>query len=176
MYSNRVTDLEKAIKSRKLDIEYLFKLTAEYDKDKNIYKLPVFTKSYFEEFKQRGTPRAAAEAKEVNIYKNYELSFLKLNKDTILHSLINKKIPSQLINSLVYILIKEKEFLKALQWAQVLNLYQIGEFDFMDTLGEAYYNAGDFAMAQNISNQLALLNPKFPNQFKAWELTKQTGH
>jgi hypothetical protein len=176
MYSNRVTDLEKAIKSRKLDIEYLFKLTAEYDKDKNIYKLPVFTKSYFEEFKQRGTPRAAAEAKEVNIYKNYELSFLKLNNDTILHSLINKKIPSQLINSLVYILIKEKEFLKALQWAQVLNLYQIGEFDFMDTLGEAYYNAGDFAMAQNISNQLALLNPKFPNQFKAWELTKQTGH
>jgi hypothetical protein len=75
MYSNRVTDLEKAIKSRKLDIEYLFKLTAEYDKDKNINKLPVFTKSYFEEFKQRGTPRAAAEAKEVNIYKNYELSF-----------------------------------------------------------------------------------------------------
>ena len=176
MYSDRVTDLEEAIKSRKLDVEYLFKLTAEYDKDKKIYKSPVFTKSYFEEFKHRGTPRAAATAKEVNKYKNYELSFLKLNKDSILHSLIMKKIPAQVINSLVYTLIKEKDFLKAVHWAQVLNLYQIGDFDFLDTLGEAYYNAGDFAIAQNISKQLALLNPKFPNQFNAWEMAKQAGH
>jgi hypothetical protein len=176
MYSDRVTDLEEAIKSRKLDVEYLFKLTAEYDKDKKIYKLPVFTKSYFEEFKHRGTPRAAATAKDVNIYKNYELSYLQLNKDSILHSLIMKKTPSQVINSLVYTLIKEKAFLKAVHWAQVLNLYQIGDFDFLDTLGEAYYNAGDFVLAQNISNQLALLNPTFSNQYKAWELAKQKGH
>jgi hypothetical protein len=172
IYNDRVTDLEKAIKSRNLDVEYLFKLTADLDKDKKNYKLPVFNKSYFEEFKQRGTPMSEI----VNSYKKYELSFLQINKDSIIHSLITKKIPAQVINSLVYSLIKEKEFLKALHWAQVLNLYQIGEFDFMDTLGEAYYNAGDFVMAQNISNQLALLNPKFPNQFKEWELAKQTGH
>lgn len=172
IYNDRITDLEKAIKSRNLDVEYLFKLTADLDKDKKNYKLPVFNKSYFEEFKQRGTPMSEI----VNSYKKYELSFLQINKDSIIHSLITKKIPAQVINSLVYSLIKEKEFLKALHWAQVLNLYQIGEFDFMDTLGEAYYNAGDFVMAQNISNQLALLNPKFPNQFKEWELAKQTGH
>jgi hypothetical protein len=174
IYNDRVTDLEKAIKSRNLDVEHLFKLTAELDKDKKNYKLPVFNKSYFEEFKQRGTPMS----KIVNSYKKYELNFLQLNKDSILHSLITntKKIPAQVINSLVYSLMKDKEFLKALHWAQVLNLYQIGDFDFMDTLGEAYYNVGDIVIAQNISIQLALLNPKFPNQFKEWELAKQTGH
>jgi hypothetical protein len=174
IYNDRVTDLEKAIKSRNLDVEHLFKLSAELDKDKKNYKLPVFNKSYFEEFKQRGTPMS----KIVNTYKEYDLSFLQLNKDSILRSLITntKKIPAQVINSLVYSLMKDKEFLKALHWAQVLNLYQIGDFDFMDTLGEAYYNVGDIVIAQNISIQLALLNPKFPNQFKEWELAKQTGH
>jgi len=36
IYNDRVTDLEKVIKSRNLDVEYLFKLTAEFDKDKRI--------------------------------------------------------------------------------------------------------------------------------------------
>jgi hypothetical protein len=42
----------------------------------------------------------------------------------------------------------------------------------MDTMGEAYYNAGDFSIAQHISNQLAVLNPNFTNQFKVWEQNK----
>ncbi|MBL0107092.1 MAG: hypothetical protein IPP52_07370 [Ignavibacteria bacterium] len=40
IYNDRVTDLEKAIKSRNLEVENLFKLTAEYDKEMNTYKLP----------------------------------------------------------------------------------------------------------------------------------------
>jgi hypothetical protein len=171
IYSDRVIDLEKAIKTRNLDVENIFKLTAEFDKDKKSYKIPAFNKSYFEEFKERGTPMTEI----VNAYTNYELSFLQASKDSILHTLATKKISSQIINATVYACMKKKEFLKAVQWSQILNLYHIGEVNFMDTMGEAYYNAGDLAMAQHISNQLAILNPKFPNQFKVWEQIKQNG-
>jgi len=172
IYSDRITDLEKAISSRNLDVETLFKLSAEFDSDEKVYKLMTFNKSYFEEFKNRGTPMAEI----VKGFTSYELSVLQSSKDSILHYLILKKISAQVINSTVYACITEKEFLKAVQWAQILNLYQIGNNDFLDTMGEAYYNAGDIAMAQHISNQLAALDSNFPNQFKAWEQAKQARH
>lgn len=168
IYNDRVTDLEKAIKLRNLEVENLFKLTAELDTDKKSYKLPAFKKSYFEEFKQRGTPMEAI----VKGFANYELNFLQSNKDSVLNHLIAKKISPYVINATVYECIKQKVYKKAVQWAQILNLYHIGEVDFMDTMGEAYYNAGELAMAQHISNQLAVLNPNFTNQFKLWEQNK----
>lgn len=172
IYNDRVTDLEKAIKLRNLDVENLFKLTAELDKDKKSYRLPVFKKSYFEEFKQRGKPMEEI----VKGYSNFELGYLQTSKDSILHTLITKKISPQVINSTVYACIKNKEFLKAIEWAQILNIYKIGDESFMDTMGEAYYNAGDFIMAQQISSRLTELNPKFINQFKEWEKAKQTSN
>jgi hypothetical protein len=169
IYNDRVTDLERVIKTRNLDIENLFKLTQEYDVTKKTYKLPAFNKSYYEEFKQRGKPMYSI----VKEFSNYELSFLQANKDSILHNLVTKKISSQIVNSTVYALIKRKEYSKAVQWAQILNLYHVGETNFLDSMGEAYFNAGDMSMAQHISNQLAGLNKKMPNQMKAWEQAKQ---
>jgi hypothetical protein len=153
------------IKTRNLDVENLFKLTQEYDAAKKTYKVPVFNKVYYEEFKQRGTPTSAI----VKGFSNYELSFLQANKDSILHELVAKKTSSQVINATVYACIKQKEYKKAMQWAQILNLYHVGETNFLDSLGEAYYLAGDLAMAQHISNQLAVLNKKMPNQMLTWE-------
>jgi hypothetical protein len=50
----------------------------------------------------------------------------------------------------------------------------VGETNFLDSMGEAYFNAGDLIMAQHISNQLAVLNKKKPNQMKAWEQARQS--
>ncbi len=172
VYSDRVIDLERAIKVRNLDVEHLFKVTGEFDKDRRSYKMPVIRKNYFEEFKQRGKPMQEV----VKGYTNIELGFLQVNKDSILYSLITKKISPQIINSTVYACIKNKEYLKAVQWAQILNMYKIGDENFIDTLGEAYYNAGEITIAQHISNRLAELNPKFINQIKEWEKAKQAGN
>lgn len=87
IYSDRITDLEKAISSRNLDVETLFKLSAEFDSDEKVYKLMTFNKSYFEEFKNRGTPMAEI----VKGFTSYELSVLQSSKDSILHYLILKK-------------------------------------------------------------------------------------
>jgi hypothetical protein len=168
IYNDRVTDLEKAIQTRSLAVENLIKLSAEYDKEKKAFKLPVFTNAYFSEFKQHGKPMESL----VKTYSNYELSFLKNNTDSILHNLLINKVSPQILNSAVYDCMKQKEFLKAVKWAQILNLYQPGEPNFIDTLGEAYYFSGDLDMAKYYNNLLTTLNPKNPNPIKSWEQNK----
>jgi hypothetical protein len=171
-YNDRVTDLEKAIKARNLEVENIFKLTAEYDKDQKTYKMPAINNLYFGEFKQRGKPLASI----INKLASYEMDYLEARKDSILHYLITKKISPTIVNSTVYACIKSKDFPRAIQWAQILNLYQIGEVNFMDTLGEAYYYAGNLIMAQRISNQLAVLDKKLSNQMKVWEQAKMSNN
>jgi hypothetical protein len=166
--NDRVTDLDKVIKTRNLDVENLFKLTQEYDPISKTYKIPAFTKAYYEEFKQRGTPMAEV----VKGFEAYDLAVLTNQKDSVLHHLITKKISSQVPNSVVYACIKHKEYAKAVQWAQILNLYHAGEPNFIDTMGEAYYNAGDMTMAQHYNKLLAILDVGMPNQIKTWEENK----
>jgi hypothetical protein len=165
IYNDRVTDLEKAIKLRNLEVDNLFKLTQDYDEVNKTYKIPAFSQAYYAEFKQRGKPLAYL----VKEYADYDLTILTTKKDSILNHLLTKKIGAGMINSAVYACIKQKEYAKAVQWAQILNLYQIGEPSFLDSLGEAYYFAGDKAMAQNISNQLGKLNKDMSNQMLVWE-------
>lgn len=169
IYNNRLIDLEKAIKSHNLKVEYLFKLTSEAGIEKNTYKLPWFSASYFEEFLKRGK---SSEVVIKNLSK-VNLDSLTSEKDKIISYLIEKNIPGTLVNSLVYRFIKEKKYDEAVQWAQILNLYHIGNSDFLDTMGEAYYNTGNMIMAQLISNQLTKLKPEFQNQFKVWKETKE---
>ncbi len=168
VYNDRVIDLEKAIQTRSLAVEQLIKLSAEYDKEKKEFKSPVFTNAYFSEFKQRGKPMESL----VKIYSNYDLLFLKNNVDSILNYLVINKVSAQILNSAVYDCMKQKEFLKAVKWAQILNLYQPGEPNFIDTMGEAYYFSGDMEKAKYYNNLLSILNPKNPNPIKSWEQNK----
>ena len=52
--NDRVPDLDKAIKIRKLEVENIIKLSAVYDKNKKSYKLPVYTKDYLKEYYIKG--------------------------------------------------------------------------------------------------------------------------
>ncbi len=169
MYNDRVSDLEKAITSRNLPVEHLIKLSGEYDKEKKAYKPVTFTHAYYIEFKQRGTPVHV-------VVKNYSrLSPEKLSsrRDSILHHLVEKKIFAGLINSVVYDCIRENQFQSAVAWAQLLNLYEAGNTNYIDTLGEAHFRSGDVALAQYYSNLLARLDSKgFPNAFQGWEKNK----
>jgi hypothetical protein len=167
IYNDRVTDLDRAIQSRGLEVSHLFKLTQEYDATKNDYKIPVFGQSYYSEYKRRGKPQAEV----VKGYTLYDESFLKSQKDSILHHLIDKKISGGIINGVVYACIKEKSFQKAIHWAQILNILYSGENNYLDTMGEAYYASGDTKMAEQISNRLAILSKSFPNQIKEWANT-----
>lgn len=169
VYNDRVTDLDKAISSRHLPVEHLIKLTAEYDKENKTYRQPTFGNSYFTEFKQRGTPLHLV----VKNYSKCSLEILTLQRDSILHHLVDKKVSPGIINSAVYDCIREKQFQNAIQWAQILNVYATGENSFIDTLGEAYFRAGDTLVAKYYSNLLAQRDAKaFPDALKTWEKNK----
>jgi hypothetical protein len=165
VYSDRTIDLEKAIKNRNLKVEHLFKLYGEFDKDNKSYKTPVLTEPYYKEFRKRGKPTSEV----LNDFANYELSNLQTNKNKVLNDLFLRKFSAENINSIVYICIEKKEYSKAVEWSHILNVYKIGKPDYINSMGEAYYNAGFFEIAQQISNQLVKLNPEFTNQFKVWE-------
>lgn len=169
VYNDRVTDLDKAISSRHLTVEHLIKLTAEYDKENKTYRQPTFGNSYFTEFKQRGTPLHAV----VKKYSDCDLSLLTSGQDSILNHLVEKKISAQIINSTVYSCIKQKEYQKAVAWARILNLYQSGDLNFIDTLGEANFFLGNLEMAKHYSFLLFQSDAlKFPNAIKTWEENK----
>lgn len=169
-YNDRVSDLEKAITTRNIPVDHLIKLTAEFDPQLNQYRPPVFTQDYFNEFRKRGTPLHEV----VKKYSAYPYQFLSNARDSVLRNLVENKIPAAVLNSAVYDCIKRKEFQKAVAWAQILNLYQSGEANFIDTLGEAHCFAGNTDMARHYSNLLKQLDPKnFPDALKNWEQNKR---
>lgn len=169
VYNDRVSDLEKAITTRKLQVNNLIKLSAEYDKETKTYKPVTFTNAYYSEFKQRGTPMHLV----VKNYSNYSLQKLTLQRDSILHHLVEKRVSPAIINSAVYDCIRDKQYQKAVEWAKLLNLYYAGDKSYIDTLGEACFRAGDQSMAQYYSKLLAQLDAKaFPDALKTWEKNK----
>ena len=125
--------------------------------------------SYYKEFIKRGKPRYEF----LNDLAIHDLNYLQVSKDTILSVLLSKKISAEEVNSIVYICLEKKEYSKAVEWSHILNIFQIGNSDYIDTMGEAYYNAGSLEIAQQISNQLVKLKPEFINQFKVWEENKK---
>lgn len=166
LYNDRVSDLDKAILERKAPVESLLKLSAEYDAASNSYRTPAFNQSYFEEFKQHGTPMHVA----VKTYSDVSLPILTHRRDSLLAHLVEKSVSPQLINSAVYDCLKQKKYENAVAWSQVLNLYQPGQPSYMDTLGEAYYQAGSIELAKYYSGLLKKLDPKSPGEAIAnWE-------
>ncbi|CAN5332142.1 hypothetical protein BH09BAC3_BH09BAC3_29110 [soil metagenome] len=169
IYSDRVSDLDKAIEVRKISVDHLIKLTAEYDTENRVYRAPTFTREYFSEYKRRGKPMHTV----VKTFTDYDLTFLINGKDSIIHQLLSQKISPQIINSATYACIKQKEYKKAVEWARILNLYQVGELNFIDTMGEAYLMAGDVRMATYYSQWLTQKDPKnFPDAIKTWEANR----
>jgi hypothetical protein len=166
VYNDRVSDLEKAITSRNLAVDHLIKLSAEFDKETKTFKPITFTNAYYSEFKQRGKPLHAV----VKNYSKCPSEKLFLQRDSILYHLVEKKVSPSIINSAVYDCIREKKFQNAIEWAKLLNLYYAGDAGYLDTLGEAYFRAGNTTMAKYYSNLLAQRDAKaFPDALKMWE-------
>jgi hypothetical protein len=170
VYNDRVSDLERAMTSRNLQVDYLIKLSAEYDKESSTYKPVTVTNAYYSEFKQRGTPMHVV----VKNYSTCSLEKLTLQRDSIFHHLVDKKVSPAIVNAAVYDCIRYKEFEKAVEWAKLLNLYSAGDTDYIDTLGEAHFRAGDSTMAKYYSGLLAQRDSKaYPNALKTWEKNKE---
>lgn len=96
-YSDRITDLSRAIASRKLPVESIIKL-GRFDQSPGQYLEPVFSRTYLEEFMENGKPMHVAVAQ----YTNLTFHSLLQQKDSILQDAITKKVSPQILNQAVY--------------------------------------------------------------------------
>lgn len=173
LYSDRLIDAQTAISTKKIDMQQLVVLSADWDPAEHAYEPPVFTQAYFQQFIGAGRPFSEA----INQYSQKSLQELQEKKSALLTELMAEHIPAGLVNSLVYRCIAGKEYEKAVLWAELLNLYQIGNPNFVDTMGEAYYFAGYTALAERCNAWLFQHDKNFEAGLKSWEANKkQTKH
>jgi len=167
VYSDRLTDLNRVITDRNLTVENIIKLGRSKNSDGN-YMTPVYSDTYMNRFMDKGKPMIQA----VNEFTMISEENLIINRDSILNQIIIKKVSTQIINQAVYECIKLKEFKKAVALAQLLNLYSPGDLNLIDTMGEAYYNAGELALANYYNLLIIKKDPKFGGGIKVWEQNK----
>jgi len=140
-----------------------------------------------EDFNGQGFQPGIYNFKDVNKYINagqspeeamkpfIQLNFdvLQKNRDSITNLLIERNIPNFVINKSVYTCIRNKEFKKALLFAQILNLHSPGFLTFIDTMGEAYFVNNFFVPANYYSKMLFENDPKWDGGIKIWEENKK---
>ncbi|MFN5171197.1 MAG: hypothetical protein ACK5DD_16395 [Cyclobacteriaceae bacterium] len=169
VYNDRVSDLDRAIRVRQVPVDNFIKLTAEFNADSRTYREPVLSRAYFSEFIKRGMPMHVA----VKKYTEVPLTKLILHRDSVLNELLRQQVSPALINAAVYECLKAEQWEQAVAWAEVLALYQPGEPNYIDTLGEAHFQAGHAALAEHYSKLLQRLDPEnFPDAIKAWARNK----
>jgi hypothetical protein len=109
----------------------------------------------------------------VKKYTEVPLTKLILHRDSVLNELLRQQVSPALINAAVYECLKAEQWEQAVAWAEVLALYQPGEPNYIDTLGEAHFQAGHAALAEHYSKLLQRLDPEnFPDAIKAWARNK----
>ncbi len=168
-YNSRVSDLDRAIRERKATVDQLIKLTAEYDPKAGTYRDPVFSQSYFSEFKQRGTPMHEI----VEAYASTSLNILTYRRDSLQEALIRRPVSASVMNQVVYECLRQRAFPQAVAWAHVLNQCYPGDLNYIDTLGEAYFQAGNTPMAEHYGRLLSQKDTKkFPDPLATWAKNK----
>ncbi|MCX6148076.1 MAG: hypothetical protein NTW25_12645 [Candidatus Kapabacteria bacterium] len=168
LFSDRLSDLDKAINIRKLDIDTLIKLGNYYDHQKVDYLPPVYSYNYFKEYLKHGKPFYSI----IEDFAFQKIDFFIDKRDSIItNSIANKRNPN-MFNSAVYECIRNKEYRKAIVIAQLLNLIFPNEISYLDTMGEAFYAYGDITSAKYYDAIIKKKDPNFTSGLKTWETNK----
>lgn len=172
IYHDRLTDMRRAIESRSLDVDTIIKL-GRYDQQKGTYLPPYFLFAPIRELMDNAKPYFSL----IKQIADIDTLILLEKKDSLLTAAITKKIAPSLFNQAVYECIRVGEYNKAIILAHFLNLYYPGDLAYIDTMGEAYYVAGDMKMATYYDSLLKRKDPKFTGGLQAWAQNKiDKGH
>ncbi len=166
VYSDRLLDVNKVIKDKQLDIENISQMY-NFRYDNKVRKLPIYSVSYLRNVLRYGWSRI----KLSEHFQQMSCEQLSVKKDSILHYLAENNIYSGIVNHAVYELIEKKEYQKAVALAQILVIYLPNKINYLDTLGEAYFNNGNMAMAKHYNRLIERAKTKTKEKFglKQWE-------
>lgn len=172
IYHDRLTDIRKAVESRSLEVDTIIKL-GRYDQKKGTYLPPYFLYSSICTLMDNAKPYFSL----IKQIADIDSVILLDKKDSLLTATIAKKTSPSLFNQAVYECIRVGEYNKAIILAHFLNLYYPGEVAYIDTMGEAYYVAGDIEAATYYDSLLKRKDPKFTGGLETWaQNKKEKGH
>lgn len=168
-YSDRLTDLNRSINTRNLNVEHIIKL-GRFEKS-DTYLPPVFNYSYLQKFMQAGKPMHVA----VKQFTDLKLTELLQKKDSLIQLAVQANTSPQIINQAVYNFLKIKDYERAVAMANLLILFKPNDPNYIDTLGEAYYAMGNTVLANYYNDLLLKINSSFEGGIKTWEHNKIKG-
>jgi len=152
MLTGREEDLHKFMSVKGIKPEYLIRLSKEKKEANDIQPI-----GGLENVVSNGI-------KGSDIMKGFiaiDQKILDEDPDTILQDIIKKKIPSSILNSTVYSLLRKKELNKALSFARLQALLNPADPNSWDTYGEVYYFLGETELAAYYEKQSKRINPEF---------------
>lgn len=164
-YTKRFSDTQKIIEDRKIQAHattQLYGLRTENDKQ----KLPAFSLSHLQNVLKHGR-----EQSEFSDYlKNLTNGEITMKRDSLIEYFIEDRVYPSMISRTIHNLIKEKRYERAVIIAQMNALYRPHSPEVFNTLGEAYFNNGQTAIANyydKVVERLAPDNDKFG--IEIWE-------
>ncbi|HUN65539.1 MAG TPA: hypothetical protein VMW43_05515 [Bacteroidota bacterium] len=165
-YSDRLTDVQDAITRRRLPVDTLIRLGRS---ERNSTLLPVFGMNYFEKYMKDGTPLHDVAER----YAAMDPERLEVRCGEVLADAVARSIPASALNQAVYQCLRRKDYRRALALGRILLLYAPLDPNYVDTMGEAYYDAGDTTTAAYYDRILKKSDPLFGGGLKSWESNLQ---
>ncbi len=173
IYGSRLIDVRRVIAAKKLDVEKIIRLGRE-DFVHRAFQPGIYNYADVAAYIESG--RSPQEA--LKPYVKMPIDRLRQRMDQVLDEFAAMRLGPGMLNGLVYEFIEDGDYDRAVVFAQLLNLYYPGILDFIDTLGEAYYFAGDVDSARRMSIVLLGHDEEYDGGMEVWEKNRkeQTGH
>jgi len=159
--TGREEDLHRFLKSKNLKPEYLIRYTKENTETNDMQPL-----SGLEHVISNGIRSADISKRIMEIPQDR----LDDSMDAVVKEIVESKIPSSIINTTVYSLIRKKELKKANSFAILQAMLNPADPNSWDTLGETYFFLGDIEMAKYYEKQSKKISPDFTGGgFEIWQ-------
>lgn len=118
--------------------------------------MPLYSMSYLRNVIQHGWSR-----QEIvdHFVENVSLAEMTTKQDSLLDYFVELGIYTVITNRVVYELIEKGEYAKAVAFAKLQLLYRPDSSNFIDTMGEAYFNNDQLDLANRYSKILERIVP-----------------
>ena len=142
VYSGRLLNVNKIIEDKNLEVDKTLQLY-KFSNESGVRKPPVFSMYHIQNVLEHSWHREELSEH----FQNMTYEELTTKKDSVLNYLVESQIYHIIVNHAVYELIEKKEYKKAVALAHILVVYTPDNIDYIDSLGECYFNNGQLNMA-----------------------------
>ncbi len=152
MITGREEDLERFIREKGLNPDYLVRLSKEKDQPNDMQPFSGLNNVI-------STGIKSSEILETVL--SYNEQELNSSPEKLIADILENNIPPSIINTAVYNLLRKNQLTKALAFARLQTLLNPSDANSWDTYGEVYYFMGNLQMAEYYEKQSKKIQPEY---------------